>query len=264
MQYHHGYGAGFGVGSVVFVPATQFQVLPGIDLRGGRVVRLRPRSHGPETVFALRPRELAQRYADSGVEWLHVADLDGARSGRFENLAALEAIAHDGRLRVQAGGGVRTTDDLRRLYAAGVARVVVDDAALENPYATAIWIGQFGGERLVLTLAIHRQAGHWRVSVPGRADHASVRLEGLAAHYQRAGACHVLCASDDGDGTPMRVNVGLYRDLHALAPDFEIQAAGGACTLDDIRRLRDAGVRAVVVGRALLEGRFSLRDALRC
>lgn len=241
-----------------------FQVIPAIDLRGGRVVRLRQGDYARETVFAFKPLELAQRYADSGVQWLHVVDLDGARSGRFENLAAIETIAKAGLLKVQAGGGVRTTDDLRRMLAAGVARVVVGSLAVENPYATAIWLSQFGPEKLVLALDVRHQAGTWRLPIHGWTENSSVQLESLVAHYHRAGAKHVLCTDIDRDGTLAGFNLDLYRVMRALAPDFEIQASGGACSLADIRHVRDAGVRGVIVGRALLEGKFALQDALRC
>ncbi len=241
-----------------------FQVIPAIDLRGGRVVRLRQGDYARETVFACKPLDLAERYADSGVQRLHVVDLDGARSGRFENLAAIEAIARAGRLEVQAGGGVRTTDDLRRLLTAGVARVVVGSVAVENPYATAIWINQFGPDKLVLALDVRRLAGSWRLPVHGWTEESSVRLADLVSHYRRAGARDVLCTDIDRDGTLTGFNLKLYRDLHALAPEFTIQASGGACSLDDIRRVRETGVGAVIVGRALLEGNLSLQEAMRC
>ncbi len=240
-----------------------FQVIPAIDLRGGRVVRLRQGDYARETVFACKPLDLARSYADSGVRWLHVVDLDGARAGHFENLAVIEAMAGTG-LQVQAGGGVRTTDDLRRLLGAGVERVLVGSLAVKDPYATAIWISQFGAEKLVLALDVRRQAGAWRLPVHGWTEDSTVQLETLIAHYQRAGARHVLCTDIDRDGTLEGFNLALYRDLHALAPDFEVQASGGACSLDDIRRVREAGARAVIVGRALLEGRFELRKAARC
>lgn len=241
-----------------------FQVIPAIDLRGGRVVRLRRGNYARETAFADDPVELAQRYAGAGAQWLHVVDLDGARSGRFENLAVIEAIARTSPLKVQAGGDVRTTDDLRRLYAAGVARVVVGSLAVENPYATAIWIGQFGCERLALALDVRRQADAWRLPVHGWPEDSLVQLDSLVAHYARAGAQHVLCTDIGRDGALGGFNLDLYRDLYGLAPDFEVQAAGDACSLDDIRKVRAAGVRAVVLGRALLERRFTLQQALRC
>jgi phosphoribosylformimino-5-aminoimidazole carboxamide ribotide isomerase len=241
-----------------------FQVIPAIDLRGGRVVRRRQGDYARETVLPDDPVELARGYADAGAQWLHVLDLDGARSGRFANLAVIEAVARNGGLKVQAGGGVRTTDDLRRLYSAGVTRVVVGSVAAQNPYATAIWISQFEPQRLVLALDVRHQAGAWRLPVHGRPEESCVQLDTLAAHYSRAGARHVLCTDIARDGTAGGFNLDLYRDLSGFAPDFEIQAAGGTCSLDDVRKVRAAGVRSVVLGRALLEHKFTLKEALKC
>lgn len=240
-----------------------FQVIPAIDLRGGRVVRLRQGDYARETLFDCKPLDLARRYADSGAQWLHVVDLDGARNGHFENLAVIEAIAGAG-LQIQAGGGVRATDDLRRLLRAGVGRVVVGSLAVKDPHATAIWINQFGAEKLVLALDVRRQADKWRLPVHGWTENSTVQLDALIAHYRRAGARHVLCTDIDRDGTLEGFNLALYRDLRAMAPDFEVQASGGACSLDDIRHVREAGAGAVIIGRALLEGCFDLREAMRC
>jgi phosphoribosylformimino-5-aminoimidazole carboxamide ribotide isomerase len=241
-----------------------FQVIPAIDLRGGRVVRRRQAGCARETVLPDDPVALAQGYADAGAQWLHVLDLDGARSGRFANLAVIEAITRAGGLKVQAGGGVRTTDDLRRLYAAGAARVVVGSVAAQNPYATAIWISQFEPTRLVLALDVRRQAGAWRLPVHGLPENSCVQLDTLAAHYSRAGARHVLCTDLARDGGEGGFNLDLYRDLSGFAPDFEIQASSGACSLDDVRKVREAGVRSVVLGHALLERKFTLKEALKC
>lgn len=241
-----------------------FQVIPALELRGGRVVQARRGTCARETVLPEPAVEWAQRFADAGADWLHVVNLDGMRSGRCGNLAVLEAIASAGALKLQAGGGVRTTDDLRRLFAAGAARVTVAGVAVRNPYATAIWINQFGPERVLLALAARRQAGAWRLPLDDTRDAACVQLDALAAHYVRAGARHVLCTDLAPGNTLNGFDLDLYRNLAGVAPDFEILAADDACTLADIRRLHTAGLRGVVVGRPLLEGRFTLREAMRC
>ena len=241
-----------------------FEVIPAIDLRGGRVVRLRQGDYARETVFTDDPVGLARRYAGEGAAWLHVVDLDGARSGSFGNLAAIEAICGSGSLQVQCGGGVRNAEDLQRLYTAGVARVVVGSMAVRDPDTTANWLGQFGADRLVLALDVRGDAGAWRPAVHGWTEDMDTTLETLVAFYARTGARHVLCTDIGCDGTLGGFNLDLYRDLRGHGAGFEIQASGGARSLEDIRAVRAVGVRAVILGRALLEGRFTLEDALAC
>lgn len=241
-----------------------FEIIPAIDLRGGRVVRLRQGDYARETVFHVDPVELAQRYAEAGARWLHVVDLDGARSGTFENLAVIEAIVKATALQVQCGGGVRNRADLERLYAAGVARVVVGSVAVQEPDTTAGWIGQFGAGRLVLALDARRDGTGWCLPVRGWREDSGVALAPLAEHYAAAGARHVLCTDISRDGTLGGFNLDLYRDLLERAPGLAVQASGGACSLDDIRKVRATGASAVILGRALLERRFTLAEALTC
>jgi phosphoribosylformimino-5-aminoimidazole carboxamide ribotide isomerase len=241
-----------------------FEVIPAIDLRGGRVVRLRQGDYARETVFGDDPVELARRHADQGAKWLHVVDLDGARSGTFENLAAIESICRVDGVRVQAGGGVRSVDDLRRLYEAGVARAVVGSLAVRDPHTAASWVGRFGPDRLVLALDVRGEAGAWRPAVQGWTEQGDAALDALVAFHVRAGVRHVLCTDIGRDGTLGGSNIELYRDLSSCGAGFEIQASGGARSLNDIRAVRAAGAGAVILGRALLEGRFTLSDALAC
>ena len=241
-----------------------FEVIPAIDLRGGRVVRLRQGDYAQETVFGDDPVELARRHADQGAKWLHVVDLDGARSGAFENLAAIESICRVDGVQVQAGGGVRSVDDLRRLYEVGVARAVVGSLAVRDPHTTASWLGRFGPDRLVLALDVRGEAGAWRPAVQGWTEQGDAALDALVAFHVRAGVRHVLCTDIGRDGTLGGFNIELYRDLRSCGAGFEIQASGGARSLNDIRDVRAAGAGAVILGRALLEGRFTLSDALAC
>lgn len=241
-----------------------FEIIPAIDLRGGRVVRLRQGDYARETEFHVDPVELAREYAAAGACWLHVVDLDGARSGRFENLAVVERIAAAASLRMQVGGGVRSADDVQRLLGAGAARVVVGSVAVRDPEGTARWLGEFGAERLVLALDVRRQAQGWRLPVRGWIEDSGVELAGLAVRYAAAGARHVLCTDIARDGTLGGFNLHLYRDLLNVAPSFRVQASGGAHSLDDIRAAREAGAGAVILGRALLERRFTLAEALAC
>ena len=141
--------------------------IPAIDLRDGQGVRLYQGDYAQQTTFAFDPDRLAARYADEGAIWLHVVDLDGARSGQFANLATIAGIASAGRLRVQAGGGIRDEAGVRRLLDAGVERVVVGSMAVREPETVAGWIARFGAERIVLALDTRFRDGQWTLPSAG-------------------------------------------------------------------------------------------------
>jgi phosphoribosylformimino-5-aminoimidazole carboxamide ribotide isomerase len=240
-----------------------FEVMPAIDLREGAVVRLRQGDYARETRYATAPLELAQSYCDAGARWLHVVDLDGARDGGFTQLALMEQLARCG-LSVQAGGGVRAAVDVQRLLDAGAARVVVGSIAVRNPRTVMRWLQDFGAELLVLALDARHEGGVWRLPSAGWTQTESVTLDARMEAYAANGAQHVLCTDIARDGMLGGLNIDLYRHLDALAPGMAVQASGGVRDLDDIRAARAAGAAGVILGRALLEGCFSLGEALAC
>lgn len=240
-----------------------FTVIPAIDLRAGRVVRLYQGDYGRQTDYPVDPLALAGDYAAAGAAWLHVVDLDGARSGNLENLEVLSSLARTG-LRLQAGGGVRGEDDVKRLQACGVERVVVGSVAVREPERVIDWLRDFGAGRLTLALDTRWRDGAWRLPSAGWLRDEEVTLDELAPRYASVGARHLLCTDIDRDGTLSGPNLSLQGHLKAIAPSLAVQVSGGACSVDDVRAARDAGAAGIVLGRALLEGRFTLREALSC
>ncbi|WP_426664172.1 1-(5-phosphoribosyl)-5-[(5-phosphoribosylamino)methylideneamino]imidazole-4-carboxamide isomerase [Rhodanobacter aciditrophus] len=240
-----------------------FTVIPAIDLRDGRVVRLKQGDYARQTTYPDDPRALAQRYAEAGTHWLHLVDLDGARSGSLDNLSVIEAVAHDG-MQVQAGGGVREDADLRRLFDAGVARVVVGSVAIRDPERVAGWLRGYGADRFTLALDTRRIDGRWSLPSAGWTETEARTLDELAPWYTAQGARHLLCTDIDRDGMLAGFNLDLYRHLAGTVPQLAVQASGGVRSLDDIRAAREAGARGVILGRALLEGRFTVAEALAC
>jgi len=238
-----------------------FDVIPAIDLRSGQVVRLKQGDYAQQTTYAADPRELALRYADAGTRWLHLVDLDGARSGKLDNLAVIRSIAADG-MAVQAGGGVRDEDDLRRLFDAGVQRVVLGSVAIRDPERVAGWLESYGTERLTLALDTRRIDEHWTLPSAGWTETETRTLDELAPWYAARGARHLLCTDIDRDGMLAGFNLDLYRHLAETVPELAVQASGGVRSLEDIRAARAAGARGVILGRALLEGRFTVAEAL--
>ena len=239
-------------------------IIPAIDLCAGRVVRLAQGDYDRQTGYEVEPLALARVYHAAGAHWLHLVDLDAARSGKFENLDVIEQIAATG-LKVQAGGGVRGDADLQRLFDAGVERAVVGSLAVRDPQQVESWLVQHGAERLCVALdARQDEGGRWMLPVKGWTEQSGIALDELAPRYLRAGARHLLCTDIERDGMLSGPNLDLYAYLRRLVPELNVQASGGVRDSDDLRALRDHGAAAAILGRSLLEGRLTLAEALQC
>jgi len=239
------------------------KIIPAIDLRQGRVVRLRQGDFAQVRAFEHDPVALADRYASAGADSLHLVDLDGARAARPMQLALIARIAASG-LRVQAGGGVRTRDDVQHLLDAGVARVVVGSIAMRAPDEFADWLLQFGAERVCLAMDLRRgDDGRWHPAVDAWQTTCEDDYAALLQRFADAGLRHVLTTDVAHDGMAAGPNLALYRLLAARWPLFAWIASGGVRDLADVEALRATGVAACVAGTALLEGSLPL-EALAC
>jgi phosphoribosylformimino-5-aminoimidazole carboxamide ribotide isomerase len=234
------------------------KIIPAIDLREGHVVRLRQGDFDQSRPFDEDATLLAHRYASAGADWLHVVDLDGARARKPMQCDALSRIALQAP-HVQAGGGVRTREDVQRLLDAGVSRVVVGSVAVHEPETFIEWLGLFGAHRLCLALDLrHGEDGRWRPAVDAwqadsDADFAAL-LDGFAAAELR----HVLTTDIAQDGMGSGPNLPLYRELVSRWPSFAWIASGGVRNRSDVDALKATGVDACVAGTALLEGTLDL------
>ena len=242
-----------------------FTVYPAIDVRDGRVVRLRQGDYAEETRYPDDPLALAQRYAEAGATWLHLVDLDAAKAGGYTLLPLLQAIRQTTGLQVQTGGGVRRREDVQQLLDAGARRVVVGSLAVREPALVQEWLATFGSDAMTIALDSRQDArGTWRLPVHGWTHTAGEILDGLAAHYAEAGLRHLLCTDIARDGMLAGPNLALYEQLHAVHPLLQVQASGGARDVADVVSARAAGCAGIVLGRALLEGRLRVQEALAC
>lgn len=238
-------------------------IIPAIDLRDGRVVRLAQGDYARETRYAPAPEELARRYREAGAEWLHVVDLDGARDGALSNIDTIAALCGSG-LKLQAGGGVRAAADVERLLGAGVARVVVGSVAVTAPDTVLGWLAHYGSERICLALDTRWHDGAWTLPVRGWTAASAETLDALAPRFAAAGAKHLLCTDIARDGMLQGPNLALYEHVAQVAPTLAVQASGGVRDVNDVRELRTLGVAGVILGRSLLEGRLTVEQALAC
>jgi phosphoribosylformimino-5-aminoimidazole carboxamide ribotide isomerase len=241
-----------------------FTVYPALDIRNGRVVRLLQGDYARETHYGDDPAQRARGFAQSGAHWMHLVDLDAAKAGGYTLAALLDEIASTG-LKVQTGGGVRSRDDVARILDAGAARVVIGSLAVSRSDEVIAWLQEFGPERITVALDTRQdETGAWRLPVHGWTETAAATLDELALRYARAGLCHLLCTDIARDGMLSGPNFALYAHLRGLIPGVRIQVSGGARELADVQAAKAADCAGIVLGKALLEGRFSLPEALAC
>lgn len=242
-----------------------FILYPAIDVRADRIVRLRQGDYARETRYADEPLALALRYADAGARWLHLVDLDAARTGGYTLRPLLHLLAADGRLCVQTGGGVRSAKDVHALLYAGANRVVIGSIAVRDPAQVCLWLERFGPERLVIALDSRRDADCvWRLPVHGWTESSDVELFALLERYAAAGVRHVLCTDIARDGMSVGPNYELYAALLERFPALSVQASGGIRNAVDVERLRRIGCAGAITGKALLDGAMSVQEALAC
>jgi phosphoribosylformimino-5-aminoimidazole carboxamide ribotide isomerase len=231
------------------------ELYPAIDVRGGNVVRLRTGDYADETVYGDDPVAVARSFADAGASWIHVVDLDAARSGDPVNRPVIAAVANavEGRARIQTGGGVRSVDDVRALADAGVARVVMGSAAVADPTLVE-------AATVVLPVAVGLDHRGGDVAVHGWTEGSGLRLDDALGRFASAAAFVITDIARDGMLTGPDVE-GLA--WAASVTEVPIIASGGVASLDDVRALAVVpGIAGVITGKALYEGRFDVAAAL--
>jgi phosphoribosylformimino-5-aminoimidazole carboxamide ribotide isomerase len=233
------------------------ELIPAIDLKEGRCVRLFKGDFAAETVYADDPGEVLERYRALGAGRVHVVDLDAARDGAQRNRAAILALARRGLARLQVGGGLRTLDRIRDVLDAGVERAVVGSVAVVEPERVIAWLEELGADRIVLALDVRiDSAGSPRLATHGWLETTQVSMWSLIERYARAGAKHVLCTDVARDGALTGPNCELYAEAVRRFPEIGWQASGGVAAARDLAALHACGVSAVISGKALLENRI--------
>ncbi len=240
-------------------------IIPAIDLIDGKVVRLYQGDYGQKTEYSTDPQGRFDDYVAQGATQLHLVDLDGAKDSTKRQLTVIRKLLANTKAPVQIGGGVRTEQDVIDLLDAGANRVVIGSTAVKDPATVAGWVEKYGVDKIVLALDVNIDAqGQRKIAVAGWQEDSGVTIEALLAHYLPVGLKHVLCTDISRDGTLQGSNVALYRDLAAQFPQINWQASGGIGGIADIDALKGSGVGGVILGRSLLEGKFTVKEAIAC
>lgn len=237
------------------------KIIPAIDLKDGKCVRLFKGDFERVTEYSSDPIEVARRFAELDVADLHIVDLDGARSGTQAHAALVRRIARESQLSVQLGGGIRSRDDVERWLDAGVDRCVLGSLAIREPDTVQRWIEDFGAERIVLALDVQLSADDTpMLTTHGWTEASGVSLWDCLARYD--GVQHVLCTDVERDGALAGPNLDLYAQILDRYPQLFLQASGGVRDLRDLEALRAAGLPAAITGRALLDGRITTTEVM--
>jgi len=239
------------------------ELIPAIDLLDGHCVRLLHGDFQEVTVYGDAPLSLAGDYFEAGAEWLHVVDLAASRDGRKANTGPLFRLLRGAPQRVQTGGGVRSRGDVWSRLDQGAERVVVGSLCVTETRRFLGWLDKFSPDVLVAALDVRREAGgDWVPRIHGWTEGAATTLWGLLEQLAEGGLRHALVTDISRDGALSGPNLALYRELAERFPDIDFQASGGVSCLADLRELAGTGATAAIAGKALLEGRFTVAEAL--
>jgi phosphoribosylformimino-5-aminoimidazole carboxamide ribotide isomerase len=237
------------------------RLIPAIDLKDGRCVRLLHGDFNRETRYDADPRTLLKQYRDLGADWLHVVDLDAARDGSFGNRAIISQLAAERAINLQVGGGLRSTDAIAQLFDWGIARVVIGSAAVNQVEQVCSWLNAFGPERIALAFDVRLDAGGSpRVTTHGWQRQSELSLWSAVSNFADSRLKHVLCTDVGRDGALTGPNVALYREAVERYPHIDWQASGGVRNAQDLRDLDQAGAAAAISGKALLEQLIPLEE----
>ncbi len=232
-------------------------IYPAIDVRGGKVVRLKEGDPNRQTVFSDDPVAIAQAWIDQGATWMHIVNLDGAFSAANDNGQILEQVA-ELKVKVQFGGGLRAMADIERAIEQGASRAILGTIAVQQPEVVSEAIARWGAEAICVGL----DARDGKITTHGWQKTAEMTPVELGKQMVERGAKHALYTDVSRDGGLQGVNIEATVRL-AHETKLQVIASGGVSSMDDIRRLADSGlVAGVVIGMALYEGRLTLREAI--
>jgi len=237
----------------------KIELIPAIDIIDGQCVRLTKGDYDQKTVYG-QPLEMAQEFERIGYKRLHVVDLDGAKSKHIVNDAVLRTITTETNLTVDFGGGIKTDEDIEKAFDAGAAMVTIGSIAVTQPALFMGWLEKYGADRIILGADV--RSG--KISINGWKEDSTEDLLPFLKKYIDAGVKNVLCTEISKDGTLQGPAIALYKEVMAAYPDLHLIASGGVSSIDDIKALDQAGIPAVVFGKAIYEGRIDLEELIDC
>lgn len=231
------------------------EIIPAIDIIEGKCVRLQQGNYQKVKEYG-DPLDVARKYEDSGMKRLHLVDLDGAKNKHVVNIGILEQITSNTGLEVDFGGGIKSNDDITRVFAAGANQVTIGSIAATKPLLMDEWIRLYGSDKIILGADVRDK----HIAVTGWTDKTELQFNNFIGDYLSKGISYVLCTDISKDGMLAGTSLELYKQIMKKFPEIKLIASGGVTVLEEIEKLNEMGVFGVVIGKAIYEGNITLDD----
>lgn len=232
------------------------EIIPAIDIIDGSCVRLTQGDYNQKTVYSSHPIDVAKQFEDHGIHTLHLVDLDGAKNGKITNLGVLESITKHTNLQIDFGGGVKTSQDVQQILNAGATWVTIGSLAVKHPEIIQEFIQTYGAEKFMLGADVKNEL----LQIHGWIESTQVHVHEFIAKYLKIGVKRFFCTDISKDGMMKGPALDLYKKIIATFPEIFLIASGGVSSLNDLDYLKACGCKAVIVGKAIYEGKISLAE----
>ncbi len=231
------------------------RIIPAIDIIDGKCVRLSQGDYDTKKIYNENPLEVAKEFEDYGIEYLHLVDLDGAKSKQIINYKTLELVASKTNLKVDFGGGIKANDDIRIAFECGANQITGGSIAVQNPTLFQEWINQYGSNKIILGA----DAKDRKIATHGWLETSELDVIDFIQEYKTKGIEYVICTDIAKDGMLQGTSNELYTEILA-ASDVKLIASGGVSSIDDLIKVKKLGCEGAILGKAIYEGRIDLKD----
>lgn len=232
------------------------RIIPAIDIIDGKCVRLSQGDYNSKKIYNESPLEVAKEFQDHGIEYLHLVDLDGAKSKHIVNHKVLEEIASKTALKIDFGGGLKSDEDLKIAFECGASQITGGSIATKDPERFFSWLDKFGSEKIILGA----DARDRKVVISGWIEDSGEDLLPFIQKYNAKGVQYVICTDVSKDGMLQGPSFDLYEEILAENKDLALIASGGIAGFDDLPRLQEIGCEGAIIGKAIYEGKIGLKQ----
>lgn len=233
------------------------KIIPAIDIIDGKCVRLTKGDFNTKRIYSENPLEVAKAFEASGIQYIHLVDLDGAKAQHIVNYKVLEQIASKTNLKIDFGGGLKTDEDLHIAFNSGAKQITGGSIAVKDSTTFNGWISKYGSQKIILGADCNNE----NIAINGWQEESDLKVIPFIKAYQQQGIKYVICTDIAKDGMLEGASIDLYRKILKECNDsIKLIASGGVTTIEDINLLEDIGCDATIIGKALYEGNISLRE----